>query len=299
MTPKIGILSSQEGWHVLALEEALARHAVLPVYFSITGLAAWIGGRSQVEVQGERLEDCRALIVRTIPNGSLEQIIFRMDALHRLENLGVKILNSPSAIERTVDKYYTDFLLRDAGILTPHTLITEDFDQALAAFKEMGDVVVKPLFGSEGKGMLRVSDEDTAYRVLRALELERYVFYIQEFIPHGQVDYRAFVVGDRVIAAMQRRGNSWKTNVAQGAEVEPIELEGKLKDLSIQAARLVGADYAGVDLLPAEDGRVFVLEVNSIPGWRGLSKTVSFNIADVIVEHLLCTLDGQMSRREA
>jgi glutathione synthase/RimK-type ligase-like ATP-grasp enzyme len=73
--------------------------------------------------------------------------------------------------------------------------------------------------------------------------------------------------------------------------VEPIELSGALKELSIEAARLVGADYAGVDLLPAEDGRIFVLEVNSIPGWRGLRQTVSFNIADVIVEHVLCLLE--------
>ena len=242
-------------------------------------------------MSGQRLEDCQALIVRTIPIGSLEQIIFRMDALHRLEHMGMRIMNSPKAIERTVDKYYTDFLLRDAGILTPRTMVTEDFEQALEAFRAMGDVVVKPLFGSEGKGMRRVSDEDTAYRVFRSLELDRYIFYLQEYIPHGQEDIRAFVVGNRVIAAMRRRGNGWKTNVAQGAQVEAIELPADLQELSIEAARLVGTEYAGVDLMPAEDGRVYVLEVNSIPGWRGLRKTVSFNVADVIVEYLLCSLE--------
>ena len=96
--------------------------------------------------RGECLEDCRALLVRTIPTGSLEQIIFRMDALHRLENLGVRVVNSASAIERTVDKYYTSFLLADAGIPTPRTLVTEDFETALAACREMGDVILKPLF---------------------------------------------------------------------------------------------------------------------------------------------------------
>jgi RimK family alpha-L-glutamate ligase len=272
---------------VLALEEALSRQGVLACYFPINCLAAWTNDRSQVEVNSERLEDCQALLVRTIPIGSLEQIIFRMDALHRLENIGVRIFNTPTTIERTVDKYYTDFILRDAGILTPRTMVTEDFDQALTAFREMGDVIVKPMFGSEGKGMRRVSDEDTAYRVFRALELDRYIFYLQEYIPHGQEDIRAFVVGDKVVAAMRRKGNSWKTNVSQGAQVESIELSTPLKDLSIQAARLVGADYAGVDLMPAEDGRVFVLEVNSIPGWRGLCKTVTFNVADTIVDYVL------------
>jgi len=287
LTRKVGILSSQRGWHTIALEESLLRHGVQPLFFSITDLAAWIGGESHVEVHGERLEDCQALLVRTIPLGSLEQIIFRMDALHRLEHLGILIINSPTSIERTVDKFYTDFLLRDAGISTPRTMVTEDFEQALAAFREMGDVIVKPLFGSEGKGMRRVSDEDTAYRIFRSLELDRYIFYLQEYIPHGMEDLRAFVVGDQVIAAMRRKGNGWKTNFAQGAQVEPVELDDSLKALSVRAARLVGADYAGVDLLPAEDGRVYVLEVNSIPGWRGLRKTVSFNVADVIVSYVL------------
>ncbi len=295
MALKIGILSSQRGWHVLALEEALSRQGALAHYFPINRLAAWTNDCSQVEVNAERLEECQALLIRTIPIGSLEQIIFRMDALHRLENIGVRIFNSPTTIERTVDKYFTDFILRDAGILTPRTMVTEDFDQALAAFREMGDVIVKPMFGSEGKGMRRISDEDTAYRVFRALELDRYIFYLQEYIPHGQEDIRAFVIGDRVVAAMRRIGNSWKTNVAQGAQVESIELSASLKDLSIQAAHLVGADYAGVDLLPAEDGRIYVLEINSIPGWRGINKTVTFNIADKVAEYVLKSIrkDGK------
>jgi len=76
------------------------------------------GGRLSVPAENA-LEDCQTILVRTIPTGSLEQIIFRMDALHRLENLGVRVVNSASSIERTVDKYYTSFLLADAGIPTP------------------------------------------------------------------------------------------------------------------------------------------------------------------------------------
>ena len=288
MAPRIGILSSQRGWHVMALEDALRRQEAVPSFFPITRLAAWVGGRAHLQVRGERVEDCQALLVRTIPIGSLEQIIFRMDALHRLENVGIRVINSPTAIERTVDKYYTSFLLADAGIPTPRTMVTEDFDEALSAFQELGgDVVVKPLFGSEGKGMLRVSDEDLAYRVFRTLELGRSVYYLQEYIPHGQEDIRAFVVGERVVAAMRRRGTGWKTNVAQGAQVVPLMLSAPLEELSLRAARLVGTDYVGVDLLQAEDGRTYVLEVNSIPGWRGLQKTTAQNIADVIAEHVL------------
>jgi RimK family alpha-L-glutamate ligase len=272
---------------VSALDDALRRQGAIPCFLPIAHLTAWVSGRIHLEARGERLEDCQALMVRTIPTGSLEQIIFRMDALHRLENLGMRVINSPTAIERTVDKYYTSFLLADEGILTPRTFVTEDFDEALRAFGELGDVVVKPLFGSEGKGMVRISEADTAYRVFRALELNRYVYYLQEYIPHNQEDIRAFVVGDRVVAAMRRKGAGWKTNVSQGAQVEPLTLSDTLCELSLRVARVVGTAYAGVDLLPSEDGRTYVLEVNSIPGWRGLQKTTSLSIADLIIEHVL------------
>jgi RimK family alpha-L-glutamate ligase len=284
---KIGILSSQRGYHVLALEEAMRNRGCDPVFFNISRLAGWIGGSPAMQVRGVPVEDCRALMVRTIPTGSLEQIIFRMDALHRLEKLGVRVINSASGIERTVDKYYTSFMLADAGILTPRTLVTEDFETALTACREMGDVVIKPLFGSEGKGLVRVSDEETAYRVLRAWELNRYIFYIQEYLPHFQQDIRAFVVGDEVVAAMLRRGAGWKTNFSRGAELEPIRLDPEMEELAIKATRLLSLDYAGVDLMPAENGKTYVIEINSIPGWRGLQSTTSRNIADSIIDHLL------------
>jgi RimK family alpha-L-glutamate ligase len=287
MQSKIGILSSQRGYHVQALEEAIRSRDCIPVYFAIHRLAGQVGGTPLVQVRGECIEECRALIVRTIPAGSLEQIIFRMDVLHRLEKHGVRVINSALSIERTVDKYFTSFLLSDAGIPTPRTMVTEDFDTALTACREMGEVIAKPLFGSEGKGMVRISDEETAYRVLRAWEMNRYVFYVQEYLPHFQQDIRAFVIGDRVAAAMVRRGEGWKTNYSQGAVVAPIELSSEMKMLALKAARLLGLDYAGVDLLPAENGRTYVIEINSIPGWRGLQKTTSLNIPELIIDCVL------------
>jgi RimK family alpha-L-glutamate ligase len=295
MAIKVGLLSSQRGYHVLALEEALRRKGCDPVFFPINRLSGWINESPAIHARGERIEDCKALLVRTIPAGSLEQIIFRMDILHRLENLGVPVTNSASAIERTVDKYYTSFLLADAGIPTPRTLVTEDFDTALAACQEMRDVVLKPLFGSEGKGMVRITDQETAYRVLRAWELNRYIYYIQEYLPHYQEDIRAFVVANRVVAAMLRRGIAWKTNVSQGAIATTVELNPEMQALAVHAAQVIGLDYAGVDLMPAENGKTYVLEINSIPGWRALQKTTSENIASCIVDHVLqkLTADGR------
>jgi RimK family alpha-L-glutamate ligase len=234
------------------------------------------------------LDEYDVLFVRAIPGGSLEQIIFRMDALHRLENAGLRIVNPPAAIERGVDKYYTLTLMEDAGLPTPRTIVTERFDEAVAAFHELGgDIVVKPLFGSEGRGMVRISDKDTAYRVFRALELGHYVYCLQEFVPHGCEDIRVFVIGREVVAAMVRRGDTWKTNVAQGAKVAPLALDDTLRDMSIRATQSLRADYAGIDILPVAGGGYTVIEVNSIPGWRGLRSATGVDVADHLVDYVL------------
>ena len=285
---RIGILGSRRGWHVAALMRALEERGIPADCFPITRLVAKIADEPRVRVGEQVLEGFDAIIVRTIPGGTLEQIIFRVDVLHRLEDLGVRVVNSARTIERAVDKYYTSALLEDAGIPTPRTVVTERFDEAMAAFQELGgDVVVKPLFGSEGRGMVRVCDEDAAYRVFRALELGRYVFYLQEFIPHGTWDIRSFVVGGEVVAAMVRRAESWKTNVARGASVEPLELSDELRELSLRASAVLEAEYAGVDILEAEGGGYYVTEVNGIPGWRGLQSTTEVDIAGRIVEHVV------------
>ncbi len=254
----------------------------------MTQLTARVTERPRLTAGAVPLDDCDVVFVRAIPTGSLEQVIFRMDALRMLEHDGVRVVNSAQAIEHGVDKYYTSARLHDAGLPTPRTVVAERFDDALAAYDELGgDVVVKPLFGSEGRGMVRVSDADTAYRVFRALELGRYIFCVQEFVSHGCEDIRVFVVGGRVIGAMLRRGSGWKTNAAQGATGEPIELDDTLVNLSVRATQIVGAEHAGVDILPCDDGSYSVIEVNTIPGWRALRAATGVDAAQCLVDHVL------------
>jgi RimK family alpha-L-glutamate ligase len=292
---RIAILGSQSGWHEGRLGHALRDRGAEPVVAPITALSAAVaaaGAGPQLAAAGVPLDGCGAVIVRAIPGGSLEQVIFRVDALHRLARLGVKVINSPRCVERTVDKYFTSALLEEAGLPTPRTRVCERLDDALAAFEALGgDVVVKPLFGSEGRGIVRVSDPDLAYRTFRALEVTRSVFYLQEFVPHGGRDIRAFVIGGRLVAAMTRRAAGWKTNVSQGARTEAIVLPSGLERLSVRAAGVLEADYAGVDLLPTDDGRVFVIEVNGIPGWRGLQQTTDVDIAGAIAEHAIAAVE--------
>ncbi|HEY5386417.1 MAG TPA: RimK family alpha-L-glutamate ligase [Thermoleophilia bacterium] len=285
---KVAILGQNGGWHTESLRGALARRGLSAECYPVTRLTARVAGNPRLTAATAPLDDCDIVFVRAIPSGSLEQVIFRMDALRMLEHAGVKVVNSAIAIEHGVDKYYTSARLHDAGLPTPRTVVAERFEEALAAYEELGgDVVVKPLFGSEGRGIVRVSDVDTAYRVFRALELGRYIFCVQEFVPHGREDIRAFVIGKRVIGAMLRRGQGWKTNAAQGAIGEPVELNDRLVDLSLRATRVVGAEHAGVDILPCDDGEYSVIEVNTIPGWRALLAATGVDAAPCLVDHVL------------
>lgn len=282
----VAILSGGRGWHTDELRRALAARGHTAQLLPIQRLCARIGGKPRLAAGEVALEACDAAVVRIIPGGSLEQTIFRIDALHWLEELGIAVLNPARAIERTVDKFYTSALLEQAGLPTPHTVVGERLDAAMAAFEAMGDVIVKPLFGSNGRGMVRVSDPEIAYRVFKALELERAVYYVQQALPHEGRDVRAFVVGERVVAAAWRSASGWRTNLARGGRAEAAELPAAWTELSLRAARAVGAEYAGVDLLPTTTGDVYVLEVNGIPGWRGLQETTDVDVADAIVAQL-------------
>ena len=288
----IVILSARTGWHTDELMRALTAlghsGSVVP-YEALVARVASRGRPVALAAGTERLLEADAVLARIIPNGSLEQIIYRVDALHWLEDRGVHVMNAPRAIERCVDKFYTSALLHEAGLDTPETVVCERIDDAMDAVREMRDVIVKPLFGSMGHGMVRVSDPETAFRVFRALEMTRAVFYVQRVIEHDGCDVRAFVVGDRVVAAIERRARDggWRTNISLGGEARAIDLPPAWCHMALAAARAVGADYAGVDLLPARDGTTYVLEVNGIPGWSGVQATTSADVAGMIVEHLV------------
>jgi RimK family alpha-L-glutamate ligase len=291
---KVAILAARQGWHTDELCRALAERGHAGRVLPYDALVAHLGGAGPaVTAAGEDLTTCAAALARIIPAGSLEQIIFRVDTLHALEERGLPVINPPRVIERTVDKLWTSAILERAGLRVPETVVCESFGTAVTAFQALGDVIVKPLFGSMGLGMVRVSDEAMAFRVFRTLEALRGVYYLQRAIDHEGCDLRAFVVGGRVIGAIERRAPGWKTNLARGGQAHAVTLPPEPTRLALAAAHAVGAEYAGVDLLPARDGTVYVVEVNGIPGWRGLQEATSIDVAGAIVEHLV----GRVARR--
>jgi RimK family alpha-L-glutamate ligase len=283
---QVVVLAARTGWHTHELERAAAERGHQLTVLPYEGLVARIGPAPGLRSRNTELDSADVVLARIIPSGSLEQIIFRVDALHRLEDRGTRVVNSPRAIERTVDKFWTSTLLEQCGIPTPETVVCDDPEEAVAAYRTLGDVIVKPLFGSMGLGMVRVSDEEMAFRVFRTIEQIRGVYYIQRTVDHDGTDIRAFVLGGRVIAAIERRAAGWRTNLARGGAARTLSLSEQLSALAVRAAAAVGADYAGVDLVTGRDGTTYVLEVNGIPGWRGLQEATRLDIAGRLVDHL-------------
>ncbi|MBS7652124.1 MAG: RimK family alpha-L-glutamate ligase [Candidatus Bathyarchaeia archaeon] len=285
---RFGLLTRDESsWCSMQLLEAMRRFGVGSLILRFPEIIARVGFRPAGSLDGEDLLDLDALIIRPIGRGSLEEIIFRMDLLYRLERLGLLIVNPPKSIERAVDKYFALTLLEEAGLPVPRTVVTESSTRALKAFNELGgDVVIKPIFGSRGIGSTRVSDYDVAERIFRALSFHHEVIYIQEYIEHGFTDIRAFVLGDRVLASMRRVADGWKTNVSQGARPEPLRLEEELEELAVKASKAVGCVVAGVDILEGRGGP-WVIEVNSQPGWMGLQRVTDTNIAEEIIKYII------------
>jgi ribosomal protein S6--L-glutamate ligase len=229
-----------------------------------------------------------ALIVRTMPPGSLEQVVFRMDLLARLEAAGVRVVNAPRAIECAVDKYLATAKLAAADLPVPPTIVCQETEGAMEAFATLGgDVVVKPLFGAEGRGIVRVSDPDLAFRTFRTLERIQAVLYLQQFVEHEGFDVRVMVLDGRIVGGMKRRSpGDFRTNVARSAVGETHDLTALEADLALRAACATGATFAGVDLLYDRAGECYVLEVNAVPGWRAFGRVTGIDVADRLMTWL-------------
>jgi tetrahydromethanopterin:alpha-L-glutamate ligase len=289
---RIGLAIDDRDWHARALLRAFATRDVPAVPFRLADAAFDTAHPHGIAVPGfdEALPD--AVLVRSISAGSFEEVTRRLGILHAFRELGVPVWNDARAVERCVDKSMTSFLLSQAGIATPATWAVEGQEAAVAiADRECGagPLVLKPLFGSQGRGLrliARANDLPPADAVCG-------VYYLQRYIPTGTTtfrDHRLFVCAGEPVAAMTREAETWVTNVRLGAKPQPFAPSADLVDLAVRAARCVGAWYAGVDLLLDRDRRPWVLEVNSMPGWKGLQRVAPASIAGHIAARLVAGL---------
>ncbi len=290
----IAVLTSPRSWYLGDLRRAAGRRHVVHSY-RFDDLTGHVPGR---KLEPPALSDPPALsepptvsdppadviLVRSMPPGSLEQVVFRMNVLGQWADSGRVVLNPPLSLECAIDKYLSVLRIQRAGLPVPETIACQSAEAAHIAFERLGgDVVVKPLFGGEGRGITRISDPALAERAFRLLEQLDCVIYLQPFLPHAGHDLRLFVVGDMVWGIRRCNALDWRTNLSRGARAEPLDVTPELARLARRAAAAVGAPIAGVDVLPANDGRQYVLEVNAVPGWKGLSQTLGLDVAKHVI----------------
>lgn len=298
---RVAIFTDETGWHTRQLRQALARRGLEGRCVDLADCRFDTTAACGLVIPGFGKRVPRAAIVRGIAGGSLEQITKRLGILHALRELGVPVYNDARAIERSVDKAMTSFLLHRAGVPTPPAWALEDAAQARRVLMREGalghGLVLKPVFGSQGKGLRRIGLTGEGIQPLPELAEVAGLVYLQRFVPQPEspsqpgFDWRVLVVGGRAIAAMRRVSRHWVRNVARGARCQACDLATEpapLATLAEAATAALGMDYAGVDLLPdAATGGAQVIEVNGVAAWRGLQKVTGFDIAQVIVDDLL------------
>ena len=291
---RVGLVIDSVDWHARQFIAALSSRGVetVRVQLSSCGIATSSPIGLNIDGFGKAIPD--AVVVRTMSGGTFEAVTLRLGVLHALRELGVMVWNDARAIERCVDKSMTSFLLSRAGIPTPATWATESYEQAHAiAERETaeGPLVLKPLFGSQGRGLKLVHRPEDLPKIE---ETPGRVYYLQRFIGVkrrcGYHDFRILVVQGRIVAAMRRHSDHWITNIKRGGRPLPVVINDEMKTLALQAAMAVGANFVGVDIVYETDDRPAVLEVNSMPAWSGLQKVTAVNIASVLAEALVAAL---------
>src|SRR5262249_20124203 len=295
---RVGLVVDNMDWHTHALTRALTALGAtsMPIRLTACGFATSNAAGLAIEGFGADLPD--AIFVRTMPGGSFEAVTLRLGILHAARDLGVMVWNDARAIERCVDKSMTSFLLARAGIATPPTWAVESREAATAIMEHdpaRAPLVLKPLFGSQGRGLrlIRTPDDLPDPAAVNGL------YYLQRFVGverDGCRDFRVLVSRGRAIAAMARHSPSWITNVKRGARPVPVVANEEMRELAVRAATAVGAAFAGVDVLYDRDSRPTVLEVNSMPAWSGLQKVTSFDIAAALASDIVAAMAERMTQ---
>lgn len=290
MSLRIAIVTDDPGWHGRRLREAFAERGVSSAYTSLTDARIDLDGEANVRLPGFDGSLPDAVFVRGIAGGTLEQVVFHLNVLHALKDVGVVVYNDGRAIERSVDKSLTSLRLARAGLASPPTWVTADATEAARiAQQELADgrvLLCKPLFGSQGHGIVLLRSPDD----LPDPDAVNGVWYLQRFIgePGDEAsDWRVFVIAGRAVAAMRRTARGWLANVAQGGVCQAVLPDGELRWLAERAVACLAMDYAGVDIMRDCDGRWWLIEVNSIPAWKGLQGVCQIDIAGSLAEGLL------------
>lgn len=211
---------------------------------------------------------------------------FRFMVSEHLEKMGIRVFNGSKATRICKNKFAVIQFLQDVGIPTPKTRLALNPKSAVKSIKSMKKpVIIKLLLGSHGRGVMKVNSNAEADSIMDTLKTLGQMIYFQEYIETEGKDIRVFVIGGRVVAVMERKGrkDEFRSNITAGGRGKKININSKLKKLALDAAKAVGADIAGVDIIL--DGKPRVLEVNINPGMR-IARITGVNIPKLIAQYV-------------
>ncbi|GAA4438067.1 RimK family alpha-L-glutamate ligase [Bremerella cremea] len=285
--PRIGVLANEDSWYFRDLQRAAAGLAEVE-RLDFGALRSQIGGSECIDAGVKISGQFDAVIVRTMPPGSLEQVVFRMDALAALQRQGVLVVNPPRSMEMAIDKYLTLSILAEAGFRVPETHVCQTWQEAMQSYEMLGpSVVVKPIFGGEGRGIMRVESADLAHRVFKTLQQLGQVIYLQKFISHPGYDLRVLVLENQMWGMRRSSQDDWRTNLSHGATATPEPIPPEIADQARRAVEALGLVIAGLDFLPDGEGGWYLLEANAVPGWKGLSAACDVDIAAELIRFVV------------
>jgi tetrahydromethanopterin:alpha-L-glutamate ligase len=287
------VVTDPDDWTARAIRDGFSKLGAEADFLNFSKLAARIGPDLRLRENGTDLLGLDGLVVRDLGRTGSHDVAFRFEALSALQELGLSIVNPPSAISRAANKFATSIALHQAGIPHPKTLVTTSLEAATEFVSEHGRAVSKPLFGYKGRGLALLASEDLG--PLREVLAKSGVVYLQEFLESAAPsprDIRVFVVGDRVAGAIYRVAppGSWISNLSQGGAPERCPLTGEIENLALRANEAVGTVYSGVDLIETAEG-LAVLEVNGTPSGRGVHQAWGIDAGEMIAGHILERLE--------
>lgn len=277
------VLGGGDGWHAGQLRRAAAERGRRIDFVPYESLAM---RRGVVEPFVGR----DAILTRTMPAGSFERVTFRLTCL-RAAPPDIRLVNAPEGLEAAIDKSATAATATRLGLPVPDDRVCQDRASAMDAFEALGgDVVVKPIFGGEGRGVLRVRDPELAWTTFSTLEGIAAVHLVQRFVSPGGRDVRLLIVGDRTLAVRRDNANDFRTNnrhARGGLSIEAVDPPPTMVADSRRLMRAMNLTMAAVDWIEPADGPPMLLEVNAVPGWRNAQTVAPENVARWVIETLV------------
>lgn len=254
--------------------------------------------KPEVHYRDEIFKDIDAII----PRIGASVTFFGTAVVRQFEMGGVYSLNSAIAISRSRDKLRASQVMAQKGIGLPRTGFAHSTSRTDDLIKLAGGapIVIKLLSGTQGKGVVLAETKKAAESVIDAFRGLDAHFVVQEFIREaGGSDVRCFVIGDKVIASMKRTAQEgeFRSNIHQGGLAEPVKITPTERRTAVAAAKAMGLNVAGVDLLRSSRGPL-VLEVNSSPGLEGIEKSTNINVATRIIRFVENALKPEKRRKK-